>query len=154
MRQWLGVGRNHHRYGVSPAVINSIRREKNCQMRGRDHRARPVTARHLSRWRSERTNANKSAYETEMQHMRKTVWAARAGCAATLLIAAGRALDIQSVGSNIPSSPRSLISASVLRDYRSFSWLDMPRVVSVDRKRYRRNEKMAAPWRLAAPASR
>ena len=93
-----GLAATDHRYGVLPAVINSIRREKNCQMRGRDHRARPVTARHLSRWRSERTNANKSeAYETEMQHMRKAVWAARAGCAATLLIAARRALDIQSV---------------------------------------------------------
>jgi hypothetical protein len=84
-----GLAATDHRYGVSPAVINSIRREKNCQMRGRDH---------LSRWRSERTSANKSeAYETEMQHMRKAVWAARAGCAATLLIAARRALDIQSV---------------------------------------------------------
>ena len=43
-----GLAATDHRYGVLPAVINSIRREKNCQMRGRDHRARPVTARHLS----------------------------------------------------------------------------------------------------------
>jgi hypothetical protein len=36
---------------------------------------------------------------------------------------------------------RSSSSVSVWRHYRSLSWFDMPRVASVDRKRYRRNEK-------------
>jgi hypothetical protein len=45
-----GLAATDHCYGVSPAVINSIRCEKNCQMRGRDHRARPVTAGYLSPW--------------------------------------------------------------------------------------------------------